>query len=109
LVLGYDGSDENALSRRLAVREAHIRLGDELRDAGHMLYGVAMLNDAQQMCGSMLVVQFADRAALDAWLAREPYMTGKVWERIEIVPCKVGPSFQHLAPRTEPHRQGGTV
>ena len=23
----------------------------------------------------------------------EPYVTGKVWEKIEIKPCKVGPMF----------------
>ena len=26
LILGYDGKDENALNRRMAVREAHLEL-----------------------------------------------------------------------------------
>ena len=96
LVLGYDGTDEEALNRRLAVREAHIKLGDELRDSGNLLYGVAMLSDEGMMKGSMLVADFPNRAALDAWLAEEPYVTGKVWEKVEVIPCKVGPSFEGL-------------
>jgi uncharacterized protein YciI len=93
LVFGYDGEDAGALDRRLAVREAHIALGDKLRDEGKLLYGVAMLNDKGQMCGSVLVGEFVDRSELDKWLEIEPYVTGKVWQRVEVIPCKVGPSF----------------
>ncbi len=31
------------------------------------------------MTGSAVVVEFPDRAALDAWLAADPYVTGDVW------------------------------
>ena len=98
LDLGYDGTDSEALNRRTEVREAHIALGDTLRDSGNLLYGVAMLNSEGQMCGSMLVADFETRDDLEAWLAEEPYVTGKVWERVEIIPCKVGPSFESLRP-----------
>lgn len=96
LVLGYDGKDSDALNRRLAAREAHIALGDRLRDSGNLLYGVAMLTEQGTMCGSMLVADFESRAELDKWLEIEPYITGKVWERFEVIPCKIGPSFQNL-------------
>ncbi|MCB0325322.1 MAG: hypothetical protein KDD69_17185 [Bdellovibrionales bacterium] len=94
LVLGYDGKDEGAIDRRMAVREAHLALGDTMRSAGQMLYAAAMLTEEGVMCGSMIVLDVASRAAVDEWLAKEPYVTGKVWERIEVMPCKVGPSFQ---------------
>ena len=96
LVLGYDGKDSEALNRRLTVRDAHIALGDKLRDSGNLLYGVAMLTPDGKMCGSMLVAEFENRALLDDWLKIEPYVTGKVWEQVEVIPCKVGPSFQNL-------------
>lgn len=83
LVLGYDGNDEQALSRRLAVREAHVALGNELRDKGHMLYGVAMLNEHNQMIGSMLVVDFPSHEELDGWLKIEPYVFGDVWKEVK--------------------------
>ena len=74
LVVGYDGKDPEALNRRLAVRDAHIALGDKLRDSGNLLYGVAMLTEDNKMCGSMLIAEFESRAALDEWLATEPYV-----------------------------------
>lgn len=93
IVLGYDGTDESALERRLAVREAHIALGNEMRDAGKMLYAVALLDDAEKMVGSMIVLEMDSREEVDAWLEKEPYVTGNVWEKIEVRGCKVGPSF----------------
>ncbi len=93
LVVAHDGTDSMALERRLAARPAHLDLGRKLRAEGRHLYGVAMLDDAGRMTGSVLVVDYPNRAELDAWLAQEPYVTGKVWQRIEVRPCRVGPSF----------------
>ncbi len=36
------------------------------------------------MKGSMLVMEFENRQALDDYLAQEPYVVEHVWERIEI-------------------------
>jgi uncharacterized protein YciI len=96
LVTAYDGTDSGAQDRRLAARPAHIALGDKYRDEKKHLYAAAILNDDGQMIGSAMVVEFSNRAELDNWLAEEPYVVGKVWEKIEIKPCKVGPSFQKL-------------
>ena len=93
IVLGYDGADEGALERRHAVREEHITLGDKLRAEGKAIFGVAMLDDDGQMIGSVYVMEFENRAELDEWLKVEPYVTGDVWRRIEVIPAKVGPSF----------------
>lgn len=99
LVIGLDGSDEKALERRMAVREDHLALGDRMRDAGKMLYGAAILDDNEKMIGSILVCDFQSREELDEWLKIEPYVTGKVWQSIEVKRCKVGPSFARLAGR----------
>ncbi len=93
IVIARDGTDADALSRRMAVREAHTARIAEAKAAGNMLFGVAMLNDAGNMCGSVLVCDFASRAALDAWLAEEPYVTGKVWINVEILAGRVPPAF----------------
>jgi hypothetical protein len=98
LVLGYDGSDKDALNRRLAVRDAHIALGNELRDAGKLLYGAAILDDHEKMIGSTIICDFENREELDEWLKKEPYVVGKVWQKIEVHPCRVGPSFVGLKP-----------
>jgi len=92
-VQGFDGTDAEAPARRLAARPAHVALCNRLRDEGKALYGVALLSDEGQMIGSIYIVDFESRAALDAWLAIEPYVTGEVWQRVEVTPCAVGPSF----------------
>ncbi|HEY9712241.1 MAG TPA: YciI family protein [Chroococcales cyanobacterium] len=103
MVIGLDGTDAEALNRRLAVREAHIALGDKMRDAGKWLYAVAILDDSEKMIGSMVICDFASRQEVDEWLAQEPYVTGNVWQKIEIQRCKVGPSFAALAAHSQHH------
>lgn len=93
MVLGYDWKGEQGLARRLAAREAHLAQAGKMQSAGNLLYGVAMLDAEGRMCGSMLVVEFNSREDLDRWLEHEPYVVGKVWERTDIIPCKVGPNF----------------
>ena len=48
------------------------------------------------MNGSILICDFESRAELDQWLKEEPYMTGKVWQTVEVKRCQVGPSFVGL-------------
>lgn len=96
MLLAYDGKDAHALSRRLAVREQHLTLADRLAAEGTMLFATAILDTDDKMIGSMLVLEFPSRAELDAWLEIEPYVTGNVWEEIEILPVTVGPSFVGL-------------
>lgn len=93
IIIGYDGVDDEALKRRLAVREAHMALGNKMREAGQLLYAVAILDDNEKMIGSVMICEFASRAELDQWLKIEPYVTGNVWQTMEIKLGKVGPSF----------------
>jgi hypothetical protein len=75
----------DALPRRMENRAAHL---DRLKSSGKGLYAAALLNDKGDMFGSMLVLDFATRAEIDAFLADEPYITGKVWDKITVTPCK---------------------
>ncbi len=96
VVIARDGTDEKALERRLAVREKHLALGDKMRDEGTLLYACAILDETEKMVGSIMIVQFADRGQLDDWLKIEPYVTGGVWQDIDVQLCRVGPSFAAL-------------
>jgi uncharacterized protein YciI len=93
IILGYDDTDVDALNRRMQARQAHVRNIGEARKAGNVLIGVALTDDTEKMIGSLVVTNFPDRAALDRWLAQEPYVTGKVWKRVEILTGKLGPGF----------------
>lgn len=92
VLIAKDGTDADALQRRLAAREAHIKNTDD--NIANMLIGAATLNEQGDMNGSVMVVDFPSREDLDAWLKAEPYVTGDVWRDITVLPCKVGPSFQ---------------
>jgi uncharacterized protein YciI len=89
LVIGKDGKDEKAFERRMAVRVAHLKLGDEMEKSGERWYGCAILDNAGQMIGSMAVMDFPAEKELRAWLDREPYVVGKVWETVEVYKCNV--------------------
>ena len=99
LVVGLDGNDDEALARRMAVRGEHIALGDELLAAGNMWYGAAILREDGSMGGSALFMDFQDEVALNEWLAREPYVTGKVWQSITVYPCKTRDPWQFNRPK----------
>lgn len=77
----------------MECRQRHLDLHAELMKKGHMLYAAAMLNERGEMAGSVIVCEFPDRAALDAWLAIEPYIEAKVWDKIDIKPCKIAPFY----------------
>ncbi len=94
LLLARDYTDDDAINRRMAARSAHMETVARLKAEGHARMGAALLNEAGQMHGSMMVLDFPSRDELDAWLKEEPYVTGKVWKHIEIKPCKIAPSFE---------------
>ena len=80
LVKAIDGP--NMLEKRMEVRPRHLEgmkaLGKQVICAG------GLLDEAGKMKGSALVMDFPDRAALDAYLAAEPYVVEGVWQRIEV-------------------------
>lgn len=97
LILAHDATDSDTPARRMAAREAHLALIAEYKAAGNMIVGAALLNDAGQMAGSVIMADFPSRAELDAWLKREPYILQKVWGEVQVLPCKLAPSFAHLS------------
>ncbi len=96
LLIAHDGDDAEASARRMSVREAHLALGSQMAAEGRMLYGGAILDEADKMIGSVLVLDFPGRDELDEWLRVEPYMLGDVWQRVDVQPFRVGPSFVGL-------------
>ncbi len=85
LVKAYDGP--NMLDKRMEVRPRHLEgmktLGRQIICAG------SLLDEEGRMKGSALVMEFPDRAALDAYLANEPYVAAGVWQKIEAEPMNV--------------------
>ncbi|MFB9864616.1 hypothetical protein EFA69_05305 [Rufibacter immobilis] len=89
LITALDYTDAQALDRRMATRPAHLEMAKKLKESGNFLLGGAMLNEEEKMIGSTLVLEFDSREQIDQWLAHEPYMLQKVWEKVEVTTFKV--------------------
>ena len=96
VVYAKDCTDPEALERRMSVREQHVAMAKEASDNGDQVFGAALLNDAGDMYGSLMVYDFEDRETLDKWLEKEPYITANVWGDIEVVECMIPPIFDHV-------------
>jgi len=89
LILAEDFKDPDALSRRLSVREEHLKRVRREKAEGRFIIGGAKLNEQGNMHGSMLVVQLENEEAVRQWISEDPYFTGRVWDKIEILPFRV--------------------
>lgn len=96
VIIARDGEDEGALARRMAARDSHIAYGRIAAQTGEQLMAAAMLNSNGDMNGSVMIVEFENIEAVQAWLDKEAYITGDVWKDVQIIPCKVAPTFQNL-------------
>lgn len=91
VVTAMDFTDASALERRMSQREAHLQGVKLLIAQGHFLSGGAILDDNGKMIGSTLHLEFPDRAALDAVLKNDPYVSGKVWDNINVREARLVP------------------
>jgi len=89
LIIAYDGTDAGAPQRRQKAREGHLQRAQRMREEGHLVEGGAILNEQGGMIGSTLYMRFDDRQALQDYIDNDPYVTGQVWEKIEVKPIKL--------------------
>ncbi|GGK56001.1 hypothetical protein GCM10011405_00100 [Rufibacter glacialis] len=89
MITALDYTDAQALERRMAARPFHLELAKKMKASGNLILGGAMLSPEEKMIGSTLVVEFEGEEAIQQWLAEEPYLLQKVWEKVDIKPFKV--------------------
>jgi len=87
LVLAFDGSDEAAPARRLAARDAHVAFIMREAEAGRLLLGLPLHDEAGRSLGSLMVVA----GDPNAYRAAEPFARHGVWQRIEAHPFRIAP------------------
>lgn len=93
LLIAYDATDDEALARRMAAREAHLAHAEAQKQRGELLYGGAILDAEGKMIGSCGVYDFPSKDALSEALSVDPYVTGKVWNTITVQQYRVAPFF----------------
>jgi uncharacterized protein len=88
LLTAFDGNDQGAAERRFKARPVHLEKIKSMKSLGQFVFGGAILNDKDQMTGSMVVYEFPDREELELYLKEEVYITGGVWQKIDIRPFR---------------------
>lgn len=90
-----EGTDvAGSLPQRLQARPAHLARLTVLKDAGRLLLaGPFPAIDAADpgeagFSGSLIVAEFDDLAAAQAWAAADPYVDAGVYARVEVRPFK---------------------
>lgn len=79
-LIGRDKPGE--LQTRLDNRDAHVaylKQSDAVTQAG------ALLDDAGEMCGSLVVLDVADMAAAERWAEGDPYGKAGLFEKVELI------------------------
>ncbi len=87
-MIARDGIDPEAKDRRAAARPAHLERTAPYVESGQVLLGGAILDEAGDMIGSVVLADFPSREEIDRWLAGDPYVTGGVWQEIEVRPYR---------------------
>ncbi len=75
-IIARDGPDP---ARRMAVRERHLGVITRWASEGRLALGVPLFTPDWIAAGSLMVLEVADQAGLDAYLAEEPFAAEGVW------------------------------
>ena len=87
LIKAYDGTDSDALNRRMSVRPDHLENITKVKEKGKVVCAGGILNEAGSPIGSFLVMDFETREMLDDYLKTEPYVLNNVWQDIKVEIC----------------------
>ncbi|MFA5550495.1 MAG: YciI family protein [Trueperaceae bacterium] len=88
VVIAKDGTDEQAPARRAAVRAAHLENARRLQDSGRLVTGGALLDEQENMIGSMMIVDVASEDEARELVANDVYSAGEVWQEVQIWPYR---------------------
>lgn len=90
IVIAHDAKDEEALDRRMAVREQHLEFAGEMFKQGKWLFASALLDEDGKMNGSVIACDFESEDELrKQWLDNEAYIAGDVWKNITVRIAKI--------------------
>ncbi|MDR3389868.1 MAG: YciI family protein [Rudaea sp.] len=90
----YALDNAESLQKRLAARPAHLDRLTQLRDAGRLLLaGPFPAIDANDpgpagFSGSLIVAEFSDLAAAQAWADADPYKDAGVYREVSVRPFR---------------------
>ena len=84
----------NSLAQRLEARPAHVARLQQLQAEGRLFVAgphpaIDSENPAEAgFTGSLIIAEFADLAAAQAWAADDPYIAAGVYQHVTVKPFK---------------------
>jgi uncharacterized protein YciI len=93
VIIAYDGKDKEAPKRRMAARDEHLAKLGVLKEEKKFIKGGAILDQDENMIGSVMIMDFPTKEEFDKYLEAEPYVVNKVWENIEVLPIRIPQIF----------------
>ncbi len=79
----------NSLPLRMATREAHLAYANGGQSMVTVKIGGPYLDQDGNMAGSLLIVEAADRAAVEEFSKKDPYVTAGLFQTVDIRPYRV--------------------
>lgn len=74
-----------SLSIRKANRDAHLAY---IEQTGVVTQAGPLLNDADEMIGSLVILEVDDMAAAQDWAKDDPYAKAELFADVELIPWK---------------------
>jgi len=102
LLIADDGTDLAAPARREAARPAHLDSIHAAATRGILVMSGPRMPDDRTTRGSLQVFD-ADQAAMDAYMAAEPFAHQGVWQKVDLLPFRIAP----MPWPPQPGRPGG--
>ncbi|RYJ02094.1 MAG: hypothetical protein EON47_08610 [Acetobacteraceae bacterium] len=103
VLIGHDGEDADAATRREAAREPHLASIHRNAAAGRLVMSGPRLRPDGSTAGSLQVFEVPAQADMETYLEQEPFVAKGVWARVEVLPFRIAP--MPWAP--QPGRPGG--
>ncbi len=83
MLIALIGRDKpGALQIRLDNRDAHVAY---LKSSGVVTQAGPLLDEDGQMCGSLVVLDVANMAAAEDWVALDPYGKAGLFKTVELI------------------------
>ncbi len=82
-LIAYD--KPGALQIRVETREAHLKY---IKDTGIVSQAGPLLNEAGEMCGSLVILDVEDMAAAEAWAEADPYAKAGLFASCKLIAWK---------------------
>lgn len=89
VITARDFEDEKALERRQQARPEHLEMAKKLKEKGNFVKAAALIDQNEDMIGSVMMMDFENREEMELWLKSEPYVLQKVWDKIDIAEAKI--------------------